>query len=61
MGVGERRVQKWRSGEEQVPEARRLEIIIRFQDLVAEQFMAIQTMVRRALREAYGDSDDGRF
>lgn len=61
LGVGERRVQKWRSGEDQVPESRRLEIIIKFQDLVTRQLLAINAMVSRALREAYGDSDDGRF
>lgn len=61
MSVGERRIQKWRSGEEVVPEGRRLEVVLRFQDLVADQLIAVQAMVRRALREAYGDTDDGRF
>ena len=61
LSVGERRVQKWRSGEEPVPECRRIEILIKFQDLVTRQLLAINAMVSRALREAYGDADPGRF
>lgn len=61
LRVGERRIQKWRSGEEPVPEARRLEVLFKFQDLLTEQLIAIQAMARRALREAYGDADEGRF
>lgn len=61
LGVGERRIQKWRSGEEPVPESRRLEIFFKFQDLVTQQMIAIQEMQARAVREIYGAADPGTF
>lgn len=61
LKVGERRVQKWRSGEEPIPEERRLEILLLLPDLLTEQQVAVLRMIRRAIREVFGGNDPDRF
>lgn len=61
MRVGERRVQKWRSGEDPIPEERRIEIVLRLPDLLTDQMIALQQMVKRALQEVFGGRDPDRF
>ena len=61
LGISDRTVQKWKSGESQIPSSRTGDVIRHAKSVFLADLNRLEDEIDRALLMQYGPSDKGRF